>query len=210
MSPLRSGTGLRKQFRALSIATLLAVALLGTAGFQLFSDHPQTSRQIRVRTPQKATERVIGQKYHPDRVLVRYKPGTNPDAIRAIHQQVNATVLREFSLVKGLQLVRIAEGSSVPVMLDYYRRNSAVIYAEPDYIVHAVGAPNDPRFPSQWSLQNTGQSGAAPPEQIFTLFRRGAWQQGIPTLWSASLTLALTTTMKISLPTYGIHPLLFS
>lgn len=150
---------MRKQFRALSIATLLAVALLGTAGFQLFSDHPQTSRQIRVRTPQKATERVIGQKYHPDRVLVRYKPGTNPDAIRAIHQQVNATVLREFSLVKGLQLVRIAEGSSVPVMLDYYRRNSAVIYAEPDYIVHAVGAPNDPQFPSQWSLQNTGQSG---------------------------------------------------
>src|SRR5580704_4412591 len=166
MSRVQSGTSLPKQFRALCIAALLVVALLGTAGFQFFSGHPQTSRQIRVRTPRKAVERLTGQKYHPDRVFVRYRPGTTPDAIRALHQQVNAAVLREFPLVKGLQLVRIAEGSSVAAMLDYYRRNPAVIYAEPDYIVHAVGVPNDPQFPSQWSLQNTGQSGGTPGADI--------------------------------------------
>lgn len=33
-----------------------------------------------------------------------------------------------------------------------------VVYAEPDYIVHAQTTPNDPDFPVQWALQNTGQS----------------------------------------------------
>jgi subtilisin family serine protease len=159
MTRMQSGTGLLKQIRAFRITALLATALIGTAAFQSVSAPPQTRRLIKVWTPQKTTERVTGPKYRPNRVLVRYKPGTSPDAVRALHQQVNATVLREFTLVRGLQVVRIAEGSSVAAMLDYYRRNPAVIYAEPDYIVHAVGAPNDPQFPSQWNLQNTGQSG---------------------------------------------------
>jgi hypothetical protein len=64
-------------------------------------------------------------------VLVRYKPGTSPDAIRALHQAASATVLQEFAFVEGLQVVRIAAGSYVPAMVDYYRRNPAVKYAEP-------------------------------------------------------------------------------
>lgn len=159
MRPSRSGTSLLQQFRALCIAALLAAAVFGTAGFQFFSAHPQASRQLRLRPSQNTVQRVSGAKYLSNRVLVRYKPGTAPDAIRALHQGANATVLREFAFVEGLQVVRIAEGSSVSAMVDYYRRNPAVMYAEPDYVVKAVGAPNDPQYPSQWSLQNTGQSG---------------------------------------------------
>jgi thermitase len=38
------------------------------------------------------------------------------------------------------------------------RRNHAVAYAEPDYLMHADAIPNDPSFPLQWGSANTGQS----------------------------------------------------
>ncbi len=38
------------------------------------------------------------------------------------------------------------------------RRNHAVAYAEPDYLMHADAIPNDPSFPLQWGPANTGQS----------------------------------------------------
>ena len=39
------------------------------------------------------------------------------------------------------------------------RGKASVLYAEPDYLVHASGATNDPQFSLQWNLQNTGQNG---------------------------------------------------
>jgi subtilisin family serine protease/PKD repeat protein len=39
-------------------------------------------------------------------------------------------------------------------------QNPSVEYAEPNYILHVQGFPNDPKFPQQWSLNNTGISGA--------------------------------------------------
>jgi len=36
--------------------------------------------------------------------------------------------------------------------------NTEVVYAEPNYILRAIGVPNDPRFTDLWGLQNTGQS----------------------------------------------------
>jgi subtilisin family serine protease len=41
--------------------------------------------------------------------------------------------------------------------LQVYRQSSDVLYAEPDYIAHALVTPNDPLFPQLWGLQNTGQ-----------------------------------------------------
>jgi serine protease len=36
-------------------------------------------------------------------------------------------------------------------------RNRAVVYVEPNYVVHAVTIPNDPSFGQLWGLRNTGQ-----------------------------------------------------
>jgi hypothetical protein len=77
----------------------------------------------------------------------------------AVHQALGARVVRELPIVTGLQLVEIADGQTLAAALRFYRTNPHVLYAEPDYIVHASTAPNDPKFSQQWSLQNTGQSG---------------------------------------------------
>ena len=122
--------------------------------------------QIRVRTNNSTVERLAGPKYHASRLLVRYKRGTSSERMEAIHNAIGAKLLREFSLVNGLQLVQLPEGISVTQALARYRRDSAVLYAEPDYIVHTVGVPDDPDFTSQWSLQNTGQNGGTPGADI--------------------------------------------
>jgi serine protease len=53
--------------------------------------------------------------------------------------------------------------------LESYRKDPNVLYAEPDYIVHALRIPNDPFFSSLWGLRNTGQNGGTPDADIQAL-----------------------------------------
>lgn len=48
-------------------------------------------------------------------------------------------------------------------------RSSAVLYAEPNYIVRTSAAPNDPRFAELYGLHNTGQGGGTPGADIKAL-----------------------------------------
>src|SRR5208337_3683756 len=73
--------------------------------------------------------------------------------------RVGGTIKREFKSVEGLQLVKLSPGTSLKYALRSYKHDPSVLYAEPNYILHALSAPNDPSFPQQWSLQNTGQDG---------------------------------------------------
>jgi thermitase len=43
-------------------------------------------------------------------------------------------------------------------VIDRLRRDPAVAYAEPDYLMLASATPDDPSFPLQWADSNTGQS----------------------------------------------------
>src|SRR5262249_44576435 len=63
--------------------------------------------------------------------------------------------------------VPVPDGLSVEQAVARLRTDPNVLSAEPDYFVHAAVIPNDPRFPSQSALRNTGQgSGAVPGADI--------------------------------------------
>lgn len=96
-------------------------------------------------------------KYKSDSILVRFRPGVSASRVSEIHGANHSAVLRAWSSVQGLQLVGLPAGISVSEALRTYRRNAEVLYAEPNYVVHALINPNDPKFPQQWALQNTGQ-----------------------------------------------------
>jgi len=98
------------------------------------------------------------QKYVPGHVLVKFRQDARSASIQAAHAAVRGEVVHQFA-VEGLQLVRISATTSLSSALAAYRRDSNVVYAEPDYIVHTVQIPNDPLFPQMWSLHNTGQHG---------------------------------------------------
>ena len=73
-----------------------------------------------------------------------------------------AGVLRQHGLKEGAgigstgaQLIKVPAGKELN-LIEALSRNPAVEYAEPDETVTA--ASNDPYFPSQYALQNDGQS----------------------------------------------------
>jgi len=51
-------------------------------------------------------------------------------------------------------------------LIQTLRNNPAVEWAEPNFSRYAYTSPNDPRFESQWHLQNTGQTGGIPGADI--------------------------------------------
>ncbi|PYT34060.1 MAG: hypothetical protein DMG58_05760 [Acidobacteria bacterium] len=97
-------------------------------------------------------------KYRSDELLVRFRSGATSATAEALHQAIGGQHVRSWSSIEGLQLVRLATGTHLKDALRAYRQNRNVLYAEPNYIYHALTTPNDPKFPQLWGLQNTGQN----------------------------------------------------
>src|SRR5260370_291308 len=116
---------------------------------------------------QEFVDRSLEPKYKADRVLVRFRPNVTRAATQAVHNRIGTRVLSEPKIVDRLQVVQIKPGASVGDTIRRYRADTSVLYAEPDYIVRAFDIiPNDPQFPLQWNLKNTGQSGGKPGADI--------------------------------------------
>lgn len=142
-------------------ALLLSVSLLTALGLLAHSD-----RSPRPRALAAVADRTREPKYRTDRVLVRFRPGTSRESMAAAHRAAQGKVLSEFHSVERLQVVGLSQGASVQATLHQYRQNPSVLYAEPDYIVRTLTTPNDPQFPGQWNLSNTGQNGGTPGADI--------------------------------------------
>jgi subtilisin family serine protease len=88
----------------------------------------------------------MGPAFHPSRVLVRFRPG------RAVAVLPGTPSFRNFPGTRELYLVETPPGLSVAEAVRRYRANPNVLYAEPDYIVTAVGNPTDPLWAQQWDM----------------------------------------------------------
>lgn len=106
--------------------------------------------------------------YAPGELLVRFKNGmleNRRQEVQKIHERQGCQVKKEFSPL-GIQVLKIASKRSAKETIAAYRRDPNVEFAEPNYIVHAAGIPNDPSFPLLWGLHNTGQEGGTPDADI--------------------------------------------
>ena len=99
-------------------------------------------------------------------MLVRFRAGATRASMEAAHRTAQGEVAKEFHSVERLQVVRLGKEASVQQALRVYRQNPDVLYAEPDYTVKVFTTPNDPQFPTQWNLNNTGQNGGTPGADI--------------------------------------------
>jgi subtilisin family serine protease len=102
--------------------------------------------------------------FRPDSVVLGFQPGVSAARQRAIEASVSGARARRLGpVVRGRRhaaavAVRVRGGrgrvlSSVRAL----RRRHEVRFAEPDYLMHEDGAPNDPSFGLQWGSSNTGQ-----------------------------------------------------
>ncbi len=87
----------------------------------------------------------------PEEILVKFKPRVNEREIKALNSLMGAEILKTIPRI-GVRRVKIPRGSKVGEMVKKYRANPDVEYAEPNYLLYALGVPNDSSYSSQWAL----------------------------------------------------------
>lgn len=116
--------------------------------------------------------------YHPTRVLAKLVNAPQSAEASARSNKFQAMGLRQMtgfavsrpspqakqnsqkSASSGMAIFEITDPNlTVPQAVEQLQRSGLVVYAEPDYIMRARLAPNDPSYSIYWHLKNTGQSG---------------------------------------------------
>ena len=100
-----------------------------------------------------------GQEYVPDEIIVKFKPGTPGEVMVDLNSKHGTSVFYT-SPFAGFKRLRIPRGRTLAQMVEIYKRNPNVEYAELNYIAHAHLVPNDPLYnPHQWHLDNPEYGG---------------------------------------------------
>jgi hypothetical protein len=109
-------------------------------------------------------EIIGGRRVAAHEVLVKLRSGGSMrgDAYRI--QEYDVSEARDLGRT-GVTHLRSASKSAAQLIKEL-SADPGVLYAEPNYLVNAFEAPNDPLFPTQWSLENTGQNGGLPHADI--------------------------------------------
>lgn len=93
-------------------------------------------------------------RFHPERLLVRFVPGTSKAVRDAAHNSLGATELREYKSFDGLVLVKVPEGEVLQKRAAFEARGD-VLRAQPDIEFDFFGTtPSDCEFENQWALFN--------------------------------------------------------
>ncbi|PYM16528.1 MAG: hypothetical protein DME18_01195, partial [Verrucomicrobia bacterium] len=103
--------------------------------------------------------------YRNDRILVRPLAGVD---LSVLHVLLGTRVLQTFPAMGNLEIVQLPAGAIVDNILALFRQSGLVQYAERDFQVQGLLAPNDFRYQdnSLWGLHNTGIYGGTPGADI--------------------------------------------
>ncbi|GAM07794.1 thermophilic serine proteinase [Geobacter sp. OR-1] len=96
--------------------------------------------------------------FKEDELIVKFKPGLSKSGQQSVHSRHGGEKLKEFKKLR-IHKIRIPKGENVTDAMKRYKEDADVEYAEPNYRVHSLSLPNDPRFNETWGLRNTGQTG---------------------------------------------------
>lgn len=98
-------------------------------------------------------------------VLIKFEQAAPDDALgqAKISTDVQqAEISADIDQVQGVGsagwLLFHSASRDVPTLMGMLTGASSVAYVEPNWVQHVAAVPNDPYFPFQWGLQNTGQS----------------------------------------------------
>ena len=103
--------------------------------------------------------------YAKGELLIKFKPALKSDAIKSSLAKLNAVPISSFRRI-GVQHIKLPKGLNVKEAIKMLEDDPNVEYAEPNYMLYLDFIPNDPRFPEQWALNNTGGTGGTPDADI--------------------------------------------
>ncbi len=96
--------------------------------------------------------------YVPDEFIVKFRNSVDGAKISSLQKAYGITVLREIKKI-GVYKLKVPSNMTMETLINQYRANPDVVYAEPNYIIKKAVLPNDPKFSLIWGLNNTGQTG---------------------------------------------------
>ena len=99
-----------------------------------------------------------GQNYVPGEIIVKFRPKVSDEVLAKVNSKHGASVIST-SRFAGFKRLKTPRGKNVAEMVEIYKRNPNVEYAEPNYIAHASLVPEDPKYYLQWHLDNTEYGG---------------------------------------------------
>lgn len=99
--------------------------------------------------------------YEPGEIIVKFKSGVNIGKKADFHKSKGCSLISTAKFA-DCDRIKIPAGKTVKDMVDIYRKNPDVEYAEPNFIAQAFLVPNDPYYRFQWHLDDTAVSGANP------------------------------------------------
>lgn len=101
-------------------------------------------------------------------LLVGFQPGTRGAQVDGIRNGLGAKRIKAWPEITA-EHWHLPPGLGVAQAVQALSANPNVLYAEPNYVVHAVNVPNDPRRGEQWALHNIAQSGGTTDADIDAL-----------------------------------------
>lgn len=93
--------------------------------------------------------------YINDRIIVKYKKGFSSLSSAAIAANRIQNRVKLGSI--DAEVMQLTPSTDVQQLIAELNKDPNVQYAEPDRKVYPASLPNDPYFPKQWGLHNTGQ-----------------------------------------------------
>jgi thermitase len=126
---------------------LILIGILGTSTEQARSETK----------PSDPSAGADEQAFAPGRIIVKAEEEAPANAVESLNRENDASI-EERLPVSGVEIVDLPRDLSVSEAVERYEASPNVEYAEPDFEVRLAATPNDPRFPSMYNLENTGQS----------------------------------------------------
>jgi len=142
---------------------LLALVLLSIAAIAIVKSPPPTRADL-AQTPVIPANKHSRPEFVAGEILVRYrsdkaatKHQLTASALQVEGQSIPIQVERfeGSDLVSGLRVARVAAANTMAAIAAL-NENPDVLYAEPNYIMHADVTPNDPSFPTLYGLTKIG------------------------------------------------------
>ena len=112
--------------------------------------------------PSPVSVSVSSTSYSSTDILVQYRTN-QPQVLLA-----GTSIGQQLSLVDNLYEINLSQGVTVAQALAAYSASPSVLSAQEDYTLSAAGAPSssNTNFAQQWALQNTGQNGGTPGDDL--------------------------------------------
>ncbi len=96
-------------------------------------------------------------------IIVKFKASATDDDISMLIKRYSLAVAKKGLLGKKAYILKLKQGSGKNVLdiANTLHLNPIVEFAHPNFLrlLKPFATPNDPLFPNQWSLNNTGQNG---------------------------------------------------